>query len=287
MANIQKRVAAVHDMSGYGRCSLSVIIPILSAMGIQGVPVPTAILSTHFGGFGDVVIKDLTDYIDPAFEHYARQNIQLDSIYTGFLGSEQQIDCCLRAFEANKGALIVVDPVMGDKGVPYKTITDKLQRRMSELVQKADIIVPNLTEAAILLGEEYPQYTLDSQHAKSMLIKLAKLGPDVVIISSAPITGIGKCNIAYDKKTDSFWKVECNFVPASYPGTGDMFSSVIIGGLLNGDSLPIAIERASTFLEIAIKNTYSYSADTRAGVMFEKSLFYLLKNNSYGRFTRF
>ena len=133
MANFTKSVAAIHDLSGFGRCSLSVISPILSVMGLQSVAVPTAVLSTHTGGFGDVVLKDLTDYIEQALEHYKRINLTFDCIYTGFLGSKEQIHHCLNFISTYQDALVVVDPVMGDNGRPYKTYTKEMCNSVVEI----------------------------------------------------------------------------------------------------------------------------------------------------------
>ena len=127
-----KRVVAIHDLSGVGRCSLTVIMPILSAMGVQACPVPTAILSTHTGGFGEVAFQDLTDYLPQALAHYQRLGLDFSCIYSGFLGSEAQIDHCLAFFKAYPSALAVVDPVMGDHGKPYRTVTEGMRRRMVE-----------------------------------------------------------------------------------------------------------------------------------------------------------
>lgn len=165
-----------HDLSGVGRCSLTVIMPILSAMGVQACPVPTAILSTHTGGFGEVAFQDLTDYLPQALSHYQRLNLDFSCVYSGFLGSEAQIDHCLAFFQAYPDALAVVDPVMGDHGRAYRTVTEGMQRRMIELVGIADIITPNLTEACILLGEPYNPMPLTRAQAKSMLARLSEKG---------------------------------------------------------------------------------------------------------------
>ncbi len=138
------KVAAIHDLSGVGRCSLSVILPTLSAQGIQVCPVPTAILSAHTGGFGEVVLRDLTDYISPALEHYKRLNYEFDCVYSGFLASTEQIDHCLEFFEYYKAALKVVDPVMADNGKPYKTCTHELCSRMAFLYFTRTVVSPTM-----------------------------------------------------------------------------------------------------------------------------------------------
>ena len=147
-----KKIAAIHDLSGYGRCSLSVIIPVISAMGIQVCPVPTAVLSTHTGGFTDMALEDLTEHISDCYEHYKRLGLQFDAIYSGFMTSPKQVDSCLKFLDGNPDALKVVDPVLGDNGKPYSTCTPELMRRMKELVEEADVITPNLTETCMLLG---------------------------------------------------------------------------------------------------------------------------------------
>lgn len=267
-----KRVAAIHDLSGFGRCSLSVILPTLSAMGVQVCPVPTAVLSAHTGGLGEVEFRDLTDFTMPVLEHYKRLNLEFECVYSGFLGSEEQIDHCLSFFSTYEKALAVVDPVMGDHGTAYRTYTPTMRSRMTELVRVADIITPNLTEACMLLKIPYINEGLTRTQARSILVKLSDLGPDYIVITGAPMaTGI-IATIGYDKGNNSFWIVPCDYVPVSYPGTGDIFASVLTGGFLTGDSLPIAMGRATYFIERCIKTTFSYSSDTRHGVMLEKEL---------------
>ena len=266
----QMRVAAIHDLSGFGRCSLAVIMPVLSAMGIQCCPVPTAVLSTHTGGFEDIVIKDMTDYISPALEQYKKLGIGFDAVYSGFLASTEQIDHCLEFFSYYKNSLKVVDTVMGDHGKPYRTCTPELCRRMGELVDVADVITPNLTEAAILLGEKYPP-ELTAGTVKSWLARLCER-VRVAVITGVPLADGVNANVGFDREKGGFWRVDCDYVPASYPGTGDIFASVLTGGLLRGDSLPIAMERATVFTQTAIKNTYSYGLEPRNGVMFEPYL---------------
>lgn len=274
----QLRVAAIHDLSGFGRCSLAVIMPVLSAMGIQCCPVPTAVLSTHTGGFEDIAIKDLTDYLSPALAQYKKLGIGFDSVYSGFLASAEQIDHCLEFFSAYKDSLKVVDPVMGDHGKPYRTYTPELCKRMGELVDVADVITPNLTEAAILLGEKYP-LELTGGTVKSWLARLCER-VRVAVITGVPLAEGVIANVGCDREQGGFWRVDCDYVPASYPGTGDIFASVLTGGLLSGDSLPIAMDRATVFTQIAIKNTYSYGLEARNGVLFEPSLSWLIGGNA-------
>ncbi len=277
--NSIKKVAAIHDLSGVGRCSLTVIVPVLSAMGIQVCPIPTAILSTHTGGFGEVVMRDLTDYISPALSHYKSLGTDFDCVYSGFLASTDQIDHCLEFFGAYPDALKVVDPVMADHGKPYKTCTPELRRRMSELAAVADIITPNITEAAILLKEDPAMIPRSYSEVKSMLVRLSEAGPKTVVITSV-FTGGECCNAGYDRDNNKFWRVPYAQVNASYPGTGDVFASVLTGAVLSGDSLPIAMNRAAAFLELAIKTTYGYSADPREGIMLERCLDFLMGHHN-------
>ena len=280
------RVAAIHDLAGFGRCSLSVILPLLSVMGVQACPVPTAVLSAHTGGLGDVRIKDLSDYLEDSLAHYGELDLNFDCIYTGFLNSPGQVDSCLSWADRYPDAFLVVDPVMGDNGKAYRTVTKELQDRMKELAKKADLITPNLTEGCILLNEPYPETQLSTQEAKSMLVRLAELGPEMVVITSAPLYGGGKVNIAYDRPRGSFWQVKSETVPGGYPGTGDMFAAILVGGLLRGDSLPIAMERSTRFLELAIKTTYGYGTDTRYGVLFEKVIPFLTEERMFSGYER-
>ena len=278
------RVAAIHDLSGFGRCSISVILPVLSAMGVQVCPVPTAVLSSHTGGLGDPVIRDLTDYIEPALRHYQSLGVEFEAVYTGFLGSGDQVDCCLEFFKAYPKALKIVDPVMGDNGRPYRTCTPELRRRMSELAAAADIITPNITEAAMLLEESYPAAPLTRSEAKSMLLRLSHMGPKRVVITGAELAQGGLASLGYDGENGSFWYVPCEYIPVHYPGCGDIYASVLLGAELSGASLPIAMARAAAFTELCVKTTYSYGSDPRYGVMLESVLGSLLKNEVTGAF---
>lgn len=280
-----RRVAAIHDLSGVGRCSLAVILPVLSAMGVQACPVPTAVLSAHTGGFGDVEFRDLTDYIPSALAHYQRLGLAFDCVYSGFLGSEQQIDHCLSFFAAYPDALHVVDPVMGDHGKPYRTCSGAMRTRMVELAAVADIITPNVTEAFMLLGEEYRHEPVTHQQAKSMLTRLCAKGPRFVVVTGVMLAAQGLANIGYDRERGAFWCVRCDYVPVAYPGTGDIFASVLTGAFLGGDSLPIAMDRATQFVETAVRTTFTYGSDTRDGVMLERVLHLLSGRDTAAKYS--
>ena len=285
MPDRPKRVAAIHDLSGFGRCSLSVILPTLSVMGVQVCPVPTTVFSTHTGGLGSVEQRDLSDFTLPCLEHYRRLGLEFECVYSGFLSSQEQIDHCLKFFSTYQDALAVVDPVMGDHQKPYRTCTPDMVRRMRELVQAADVITPNLTEACMLLKIPYFNEGLSRAQAKSLLVRLSELGPNYVVITGAPMASGSIANIGYDRQNNSFWYIDCDYVPVSYPGTGDLFASVLTGGFLTGDSLPMAMGRAAYFVERCIKTTFSYSSDTRYGVMLEKELGVLIDRQNIKDFS--
>ncbi|QXM07090.1 pyridoxamine kinase [Crassaminicella indica] len=270
-----KRVAAIHDLSGFGRASLTMIIPILSAMKVQVCPVPTAVLSTHTGGFEDFSFVDLTDTMESYIQHWAKIGIDFDCIYSGFLGSTKQIDIVSKFIDlfGNDENLKVVDPVMGDNGKLYTTMNEEMVNRMKMLIKKADIITPNFTEAAYLLGEAYEE-NISEDKIKDWLIRLADMGPKIVIITSVPDhKGSKKTSvIAYDRKDHRFWKVSCLYIPAHFPGTGDGFTSVLVGSLLQGDSLPIALDRSVQFITSAIRASYGFDYPQREGVLLERVL---------------
>lgn len=268
------RVAAIHDLSGFGRTSLTSIIPILSSMGVQVCPLPTAILSNHTGGFETFSFVDFTDYMADYIDGWRKLNLQFDCIYSGFLGSERQIDIVGDFIDefSNKDNMVVVDPVMGDNGKTYSTITESHVKKMRELVTKANIITPNFTEVKFLLGEEYTHDVNDAD-MKDMLRRLSDMGPEIVVATSVPErNGKDSTVIAYDRQVDVFWKIPCKYIPAFYPGTGDAYTSVMIGSLLRGDSLPIALDKGVQFITQAIKASYGFDYPKREGILLEKVL---------------
>ncbi|MBM6822543.1 pyridoxamine kinase [Fusobacterium mortiferum] len=278
MESLVKKVAAIHDLSGYGRASLTTIIPILSNMKVQVCPVPTAILSTHTGGFEGYSFIDLTDYMQEHINHWKKLELEFDCIYSGFLGSPKQIEIVADFidFFGKKAKFTVVDPVMGDNGKLYSTMGNEMVVGMRKLIKNADIITPNFTEVIYLLGKKYKEnITLDE--VKEYLKELANIGPKIVIATSVPDEESNKLDrktsvVAYDRENDVFWRVSCRYIPASYPGTGDAYTSVVIGSLLQGDSLPIAIERGVQFITQCIMASYGFKYPKKEGVLLEKML---------------
>lgn len=278
MESLVKKVAAIHDLSGYGRASLTTIIPILSNMKVQVCPVPTAILSTHTGGFEGYSFIDLTDYMQEHINHWKKLELEFDCIYSGFLGSPKQIEIVADFidFFGKKAKFTVVDPVMGDNGKLYSTMGNEMVVGMRKLIKNADIITPNFTEVIYLLGKEYKEnITLDE--VKEYLKELANMGPKIVIATSVPDEESNKLDrktsvVAYDRENDVFWRVSCRYIPASYPGTGDAYTSVVIGSLLQGDSLPMAIERGVQFITQCIMASYGFKYPKKEGVLLEKML---------------
>ncbi len=278
MESLVKKVAAIHDLSGYGRASLTTIIPILSNMKVQVCPVPTAILSTHTGGFEGYSFIDLTDYMQEHIAHWKRLDLEFDCIYSGFLGSPKQIEIVADFIDyfGKKSKFIVVDPVMGDNGKLYSTMDNEMVVGMRNLIKKADIITPNFTEVMYLLGKEYDK-NIDIEKAKEYLKDLSNMGPKIVIATSVPEIEENKMDkktsvVAYDRENDVFWRVSCRYIPASYPGTGDAYTSVVIGSLLQGDSLPMAIERGVQFITQCIMASYGFKYPKKEGVLLEKML---------------
>ena len=286
MRNIIPRVAAIHDLTGFGRCALTVIIPVLSAMGIQVCPVPTAILSTHPGGFGPFVYRDMRDIMDQYMSHWKQLDLKLDCIYSGFLGSEQQAGMVagfIKDFKRGKQPLVIIDPVMGDNGKLYGVYTEEMKNKMRNLVKEAHIITPNLTEACFLLDIPYDEKPMEIESMKRLLQMLSQIGPDKVVITGVTDTNGSSCNIALEKAANSYWKVPYYSIPTQYPGTGDIFASVMTGELLKGSSLPIAIDKATQFLSFAVGMTYSYKTAEREGVLLEKALGWL--NTGFEHYT--
>ena len=274
MSHPVPRVAALHDMSGFGRTSLTVVIPILSAMGIQVCPLPTAILSTHTVEYTDYTLLDLTDEMARILDHWERLGLTFDAVYSGFMACPEQMEHVARCMERClvDGGLAVVDPVLGDNGVLDPTMTPAMVKGMRSLVARASLITPNFTEAAFLLDEPY-RTSISDEELIDWLHRLRALGPDMVVITSVPSGERGHMAVAAAQGGPvRLWQVGSKHIPAHYPGTGDAFASVLTGSLLRGESLPIAMDRAVQFVNLGIRSTFGYGTPMREGIVLERVL---------------
>ena len=272
------RVMAVHDLSGIGRSSLSAVISVLSTLGVQTCAMPTALLSTDTSQFQGFSFLSLNAEMRKFVDHWKTLGLKFDAIYSGFLGSAEQVaivNDCLDAF-ADQDTLAVIDPVLGDNGNLYPTMTDDMVKGMRKLVARADVITPNLTEAALLLGEPC-RHSLDLAAARLWLRRLAALGPGTVLITSAVLDNDphGSYVLAYERGRDNrefFWRVSCEYIPADFPGTGDIFTSVLTGSLLRKEDLTIACARAMRFVATGIRESLRLNAPSREGIVLEAVL---------------
>lgn len=271
----QKRVAAIHDISGFGKCSLTVALPIISAAGVETSVIPTAVLSTHTGGIDGFTYRDLTNDMTPFAEHWKTLNLKFDALYSGFLGSFEQIDIVSGIFDMLKSedTLIMVDPCMADNGELYKIYTKDMVGGMAKLCTKADIIVPNITEACFMLGREYKDgpYTID--YIEGIIRDLAlKLSCKKIVLTGVYFEKDKLGAAAYNKETGKINYLFNNRVEGLYHGTGDVFASALLSAILNGFSLEESTKIAVDFTYNSIVLTHKSQTDRRFGVRFENSI---------------
>lgn len=277
MTDRPPRVLAVHDLSGFGRCSLSVALPLLSACGATCVCLPTAVLSTHTGGFTGYTFRDLTNDLLPITDHWRRESITVEAVYTGYLGSEKQlgiVKTILDRFGA-PGVLRVVDPVLGDDGRLYRGLSEGMVEGMRGLCAGADVIVPNLTEATLLLGRPFKSGVLSQDEILSLCKGLLALDAKAVALTGVQPDDRHIGAACYDGNTLSLCVTEK--IPARFDGTGDVFASVLTGALLKKKSLPAAARAAAAFAGDCIALTAARGGNPHEGVDFE-ALLCSLKN---------
>ena len=271
------RVAAIHDMSGFGRCSLTVAIPVLSAMGTQCCPLPTAFLSTHTGGFEGFTFLDMTGEMPKAAAHWKALGLEFSAIYSGFLGSARQIGIVedfIRDFR-RPGTIVVVDPVMGDDGQAYQTYTPEMCAGMARLAEKADVITPNLTEAAFLLGRKPEELPTGRAGLAQIAEALSLHGRRSVVLTGASLSPGMTGAMCYDALTGLTEAVQTEAVPRRLLGTGDVFASVLTGALVKGRPLTAAARQASEFVRECALRTAQQDLPPREGVDFEPLLWKL------------
>ena len=266
------RVAAVHDMCGYGKCSLGVAIPVLSAAGIDVCPVPTALFSAHTK-FPVFYMHDTTEMLDEYLDAWREEHVDLDGIYSGFLGSAEQVAVIKRLYAEYPHALHIVDPVMGDGGAKYPTYTDELCAAMAELVDGADILTPNLTEASILTGIPYQGQDVSVEFIQQNANKLLEMGAKAVVIKG--VVHEGESIIRnYIATTDEPQVVEVSseLLPYMLHGTGDLFASALTAAVYTGRSLREAVEFAGELVRDAMRITREQPDFEMRGVSFEPTL---------------
>jgi len=275
---MQKRVLAIHDISCIGKCSLTVALPILSAAGIETSILPTAVLSTHTGGFEGYTFRDLTEDIRPISDHWKKLHIKTDAIYTGYLGSFEQLTLVSELIRDFRGpeTTVLIDPVMADNGKLYPLFTMDFVAGMRKLCEKADIIVPNLTEATLMLGEDYKD-SYDRTYIEALLKKLAAIGPRKIVLSGVSFEGNELGAAAYDSGTDTISYYFAERVDGYYHGTGDVFGSALLAAVMNDFSLADAIRVAVEYTVGAIRRTKAAGTDIRYGVDFENEIPNLLR----------
>lgn len=272
-----KRIVTVQDISCVGKCSLTVALPIISAMGTEAAVLPTAVLSTHtmFKGF---TFCDLTDEIEPISSHWKKENMDFDAVYTGYLGSARQIALTKDLISKFKGedTLVLVDPAMADGGRMYTGFEKSFALEMATLCSVADIIVPNLTEASFMLGEEYVAEGYDEEYIKDMLKKLTSLGCKTAVITGISFEKDKLGVMSYDSESGEYFSYFRERIPESFHGTGDVFASTFLGALMRERSIGDSLKIATDFTVECIKATLGNPQERKYGVNFEEEIPYLV-----------
>ena len=273
-----KRIVTVQDISCVGKCSLTVALPIISAFGVEAAILPTAVLSTHTAFKKGFTLHDLTGEIAPITAHWKSEGIDFDAIYTGYLASFDQIDLVKQMAKDFPGALLFVDPAMGDNGKLYYGFDEAFAKKMAELCAVADIIVPNMTEAAFMLGIPYVSEGYDEEYVKDVLRKLCAMGAKKAALTGVSLEAHKTGVMAYDSETDEFFSYYHDRIPVQYHGTGDVFASACVGALSRGKSLEEALVIAADYTYESIRLTEAEPGHNWYGVNFEQAIPALLKS---------
>ena len=268
----QRRLAVVNDLTGFGRCSLAVQLPLVSALRVQACPLPTAILSVHTG-FPSHVLDDYTARMRPYMENWKENGISFDGILTGFIGSAEQIGIvidCIEMFR-DKETCVMVDPVMGDNGRLYSSYTEEMCRKMRRLLAYADVVTPNLTECCELLGRPYPAGgRVSAAELAEMAAELLERGPSGVVITGLCEEGFVKNFIVEKGKAPVV--VSTAKVGGDRSGTGDVFSAIVAASLVRGEALPDAVQKAADFIHRVLEYTVALDLPWNWGLAFEEYL---------------
>ena len=268
--NRQKKIAIINDMSGFGRCSIAVELPIISHMKIQCCPIPTSIFSNHTA-YESFYFEDFTEHMIPYIEEWKKLNLKFEGICSGFLGSSKQIEIVRNFFRyfKSQNTIVIVDPIMGDDGIPYATYTEEMCRQMKHLIPYADIITPNLTEACILTDTPY-KTRWKLKELKTLTEKLEAMGPGRIVITGIP-QGSYVANYCYETGREPSI-IKTHKVGTSRCGTGDIFSSIIAADAVNGVEFYTSVRKASLFIKKCILKSIELDIPLTDGVCFEEIL---------------
>lgn len=269
----QPRAALFHDLSGFGKCSLTVALPILSAADIEASCIPTAVLSTHTGGFEGFTFRDLTEDLPAFLKHWEDLGLKFNAVYSGYLGSPKQADLLLNFVDRTEGnPIFYVDPVMADNGSLYPGFDQSMVEAMKKVAARADYLLPNMTEAAFLLDEEYQPGPYTEDYVKGVAKRLSELGPKAIILTGIGFDDHTTGAYIYDREKDETAYVPSDLLPGLFHGTGDVFSSFVLSGIMNGLSLENAVKIAVDLTSRAIAKTIVMKKPSREGVEFEHTL---------------
>ena len=273
-----KRILTIQDISCVGKCSLTVALPVISACGVEAAVLPTAVLATHTA-FPSWTFKDLTDEIQPIADKWKELNIGFDGLYTGYLGSFLQLELVGKIFDdfKTKDNFILVDPVMADNGKLYKGFDEKFALSMAKLCKKADIIVPNMTEASFMLGIPYVEKGYSEDYVKDVLNKLCGLGAKIAVLTGVSLKE-GQLGVyAFNSDTKEYFSYYREHLPVSFHGTGDVFASTLCGALSRGKSVNESLKIAVDYTVECIKVTIENKDHNFYGVDFETAIPYLVE----------
>lgn len=274
-----KRAVTIQDISCFGKCSLTVALPVISAMGIETAVIPTAVLSTHTGtGFSGYTFRDLTDDIVPVSEHWKSLGLTFDAVYTGYLGSKKQVEIISRFMDdfGTQDNIIVVDPVLGDSGKYYAGFDDEFALEMKKLCARADYIIPNMTEVSFLLGIPYTD-TYDEEYIKDKLKRLAEIGCTTPVITGVHFDESRQGAAAFDSRTGEYFFSFDEHINRTVHGTGDIFASVFTGAAVQGKGVQRALDIAVRYTTDCIRATLPEVDEMWYGTCFELCLGNLIK----------
>lgn len=259
---MSKLALAIHDLSCYAKSSLTVVLPVLEALSVECAVLPTALLSTQTDGFDSLYFQDETDAMKEIAKKHDELKLEYDGIYSGFLGSVEQVEI-VESIIKKHNALSLVDPVLGDNGALYQTMTERHVDAMKELVRLADIITPNYTEAGLLMGKTLPECA-NQRDIKEIVDALLKLGPDKGVVTSVPLALGSRANIAYQDGTFRIFSFD--ELNVSYPGAGDLFASILFSLILNGKNFFLSSQIATQISTEAVRYAHMTNRERRMGI---------------------